>query len=39
VPQERVVIGVPAYEHAADVTVGKMLLLPFRQQRDDWSKP
>ncbi|HEX6641414.1 MAG TPA: sterol desaturase family protein [Thermoanaerobaculia bacterium] len=38
VPQERVVIGVPAYDDAADVTVGKMLLLPFRRQRSDWLK-
>ena len=36
VPQERVVIGVPAYETAAEVTIGKMLLLPFRRQREDW---
>jgi sterol desaturase/sphingolipid hydroxylase (fatty acid hydroxylase superfamily) len=38
VPQERVVIGVPAYDNAADVTIGKMLLLPFRRQRDDWRR-
>ena len=38
VPQERVVIGVPAYDDAPDVTVGKMLLLPFRRQRSDWLK-
>ena len=38
VPQERVVIGVPAYDDPADVTVGKMLLLPFRRQRSDWLK-
>ena len=37
VPQERVVIGVPAYDQPADVTIGKMLWLPFRRQRDDWS--
>ena len=36
VPQERVVIGVPAYHDAADVTIGKILLLPFRRQRRDW---
>jgi sterol desaturase/sphingolipid hydroxylase (fatty acid hydroxylase superfamily) len=36
VPQERVVIGVPAYQNAGDVTLGKILLLPFRRQRDDW---
>ena len=38
VPQERVVIGVPAYDDAPDVTVDKMLLLPFRRQRSDWLK-
>jgi sterol desaturase/sphingolipid hydroxylase (fatty acid hydroxylase superfamily) len=36
VPQERVVIGVPAYDKSSDVTVGKMLLLPFRRQRNDF---
>jgi sterol desaturase/sphingolipid hydroxylase (fatty acid hydroxylase superfamily) len=36
VPQERVVIGVPAYDTPEDVTIGKMLLLPFRSQRNDW---
>lgn len=38
VPQERVVIGVPAYRAAADVTLGKILLLPFRRQRADWRQ-
>lgn len=38
VPQERIVIGVPAYDSPTDVTIGKMLLLPFRRQRSDWSK-
>jgi sterol desaturase/sphingolipid hydroxylase (fatty acid hydroxylase superfamily) len=37
VPQERIVIGVPAYHDATDVTIGNILLLPFRRQRDDWS--
>jgi len=37
VPDERIVIGVPAYRDARDVTVGRMLLLPFRPQRDDWN--
>jgi sterol desaturase/sphingolipid hydroxylase (fatty acid hydroxylase superfamily) len=39
VPQERVVIGVPAYDSTADVTIGKMLLLPFGPQRNDWRAP
>ncbi len=37
VPQERIVIGVPAYHDPRDVTLGKILLLPFRRQRHDWS--
>ena len=36
VPQERIVIGVPAYDRPTDVTIGKMLSLPFRGQRNDW---
>jgi len=39
VPQERIVIGVPAYHDAGDVTIGKILLLPFRRQRNDWQHP
>lgn len=33
VPDERVVIGVPAYRDPGDVTLGKLLTLPFRRQR------
>jgi sterol desaturase/sphingolipid hydroxylase (fatty acid hydroxylase superfamily) len=36
VPDESVVIGVPAYRDPADVTIGRFLTLPFRRQRDDW---
>jgi sterol desaturase/sphingolipid hydroxylase (fatty acid hydroxylase superfamily) len=36
VPQSDVVIGVPAYSEASDVTVGKMLLQPFLRQRRDF---
>jgi sterol desaturase/sphingolipid hydroxylase (fatty acid hydroxylase superfamily) len=36
VPQERVVIGIPAYDKSSEVTVGKMLRLPFRRQRNDF---
>jgi len=39
VPQERIVIGVPAFNRESDVTIGKMLLLPFRPQSDDWRAP
>lgn len=34
IPQERIVIGVPEYAAGSDVTVGKMLLLPFRRKRE-----
>jgi sterol desaturase/sphingolipid hydroxylase (fatty acid hydroxylase superfamily) len=36
VPQEAVTIGVPAYHLPDDVTIGKVLALPFVSQRDDW---
>jgi len=36
VPQKSVTIGVPAYSHERDVTLGKILVLPFRRQRNDW---
>ena len=37
VPQPEITIGVPAYEDAEKVTIGKMLLLPFRQRLRDWA--
>ncbi len=37
VPDARIRIGVPAYRNPRDVTLGKMLTLPFRRQRNDWS--
>ena len=37
VPQETITIGVPAYRDPRDVTIGKVLVLPFRRQRDDWT--
>lgn len=37
VPDERIVIGVPAYQKEGDVTLGRMLALPFVEQRDDWG--
>ena len=39
VPQPEITIGVPAYGDPSDVTLGKMLLLPFRRQRRDWERP
>ena len=37
VPQETVDIGVPAYGKNSDVTLGKILAMPFASQRDDWE--
>jgi sterol desaturase/sphingolipid hydroxylase (fatty acid hydroxylase superfamily) len=37
VPQNEITIGVPAYAHARDVTLGRILAMPFRRQRDDWQ--
>jgi sterol desaturase/sphingolipid hydroxylase (fatty acid hydroxylase superfamily) len=37
VPQAAVTIGVPAYSRPEDVTIGRILVLPFRRMRDDWS--
>ena len=39
VPQERIVIGVPAYAAPEDNTLPNVLLLPFRRQRDYWRGP
>ncbi len=36
VPDARIRIGVPAYRDPHDVTIGKILTLPFRRQRTDW---
>jgi sterol desaturase/sphingolipid hydroxylase (fatty acid hydroxylase superfamily) len=37
VPQNAVEIGVPAYGREEDVTLGKMLAMPFVKQREDWT--
>ena len=39
VPQKDVTIGVPAYRDPHDVTIGRILLLPFMPQRADWLLP
>ncbi len=39
VPQSEIEIGVPAYQREEDVTLGKILLAPFRRQRPDWQDP
>jgi sterol desaturase/sphingolipid hydroxylase (fatty acid hydroxylase superfamily) len=36
VPQDLIEIGVPAYEREEDVTIGRILVMPFRRQREDW---
>ena len=36
-PQDQVTIGVPAYRSADDVTVGRIIAIPFVRQRDDWE--
>jgi len=36
VPQPGITIGVPAYSEASDVTIGKMLVVPFIRQRRDF---
>ena len=36
VAQEAIRIGVPAYEDPRDITIGKILALPFLPRRDDW---
>jgi sterol desaturase/sphingolipid hydroxylase (fatty acid hydroxylase superfamily) len=39
VPQASIVIGVPAYRRPEEVTLGRVLALPFRERRDDWLRP
>jgi sterol desaturase/sphingolipid hydroxylase (fatty acid hydroxylase superfamily) len=39
VPQDALSIGVPAYEHAAEVTLWRSLTLPFRRALHVWTKP
>jgi len=39
VPQQEINIGVPAYRQPREVTIGKILLLPFVRQRADWLLP
>ena len=37
VEQSAIAIGVPAYQQAEDVTLGRITALPFAEQRDDWK--
>jgi hypothetical protein len=38
VPDAEIRIGIPAYDDPRQVTLGRILMLPFRRRRDDWSK-
>jgi len=37
VPQDEIIIGVPAYQNPSDVTLPKILPLPFERQKNDWQ--
>lgn len=39
VPQSRIVIGVPGYSEPEDNQLGRLLSMPFREQRDYWIGP
>jgi sterol desaturase/sphingolipid hydroxylase (fatty acid hydroxylase superfamily) len=39
VPTQEVTIGVPAYQQPQDVTLGKLLAMPFHTQRPSWRLP
>jgi sterol desaturase/sphingolipid hydroxylase (fatty acid hydroxylase superfamily) len=37
IEQDSIEIGVPAYQNPEDVTLGRIHVLPFGPQRDDWT--
>ncbi|MGI9036314.1 MAG: sterol desaturase family protein [Pyrinomonadaceae bacterium] len=39
VPQAKIIIGVPAYQNPSEVTLPKILPLPFEKQKNDWQFP
>ena len=39
VPQDVIVIGVPAYRDAGEVTLPKILAMPFGEERPTWALP
>jgi sterol desaturase/sphingolipid hydroxylase (fatty acid hydroxylase superfamily) len=39
IPQSEIVIGIPGYSLPDDNTVRRVLLMPFRKQRDYWRRP
>jgi sterol desaturase/sphingolipid hydroxylase (fatty acid hydroxylase superfamily) len=38
VPQDAITIGVPGWREERELTIGKLVLMPFRRQRD-WRLP
>ena len=34
-----ITIGVPAWQDPRELTLGRILAMPLRRQRDDWSAP
>lgn len=38
VPQDAIIIGVPSYRNEAELTLGKLFVMPFRSQRS-WQLP
>jgi sterol desaturase/sphingolipid hydroxylase (fatty acid hydroxylase superfamily) len=39
VPQDEITIGVPAYREPGEVSLAKVLALPFGKQRPTWQLP
>jgi sterol desaturase/sphingolipid hydroxylase (fatty acid hydroxylase superfamily) len=39
VPQDKITIGVPAYQRAPDINLGKVIAMPFVEQRPTWLLP
>jgi sterol desaturase/sphingolipid hydroxylase (fatty acid hydroxylase superfamily) len=39
IPQDQVVVGIPGYAQREDNRFWNALLMPFRKQRDYWSRP
>jgi sterol desaturase/sphingolipid hydroxylase (fatty acid hydroxylase superfamily) len=39
VPQDEIVIGVPAYQNPQEVVLTKILRQPFEKQKNDWQLP
>ncbi len=39
IPEDRVTIGVPAFRNPQELTIGKLLAMPFRRQAESWRLP